>query len=153
MLKYLMTKYKNKLMLDADYYGVDTYMLGEDVNTSSLRIMIKAFMIILILGVIIVGTTYFIKNNFQTISSGFYDVKKMLIFESRPPILIREEPKREEPKIIRKVVPITVPSEEMLIVEQINEVLSSSKVEPKVMDSEVLSDEYTKLMQKSLGNY
>ena len=148
MLKYLMTKYKNKLMLDADYYGVDTYMLGEDVNTSSLRIMIKAFMIILILGVIIVGTTYFIKNNFQTISSGFYDVKKMLIFESRPPILIREEP-----KIIRKVVPITVSSEEMLIVEQINEVLSSSKVEPKVMDSEVLSDEYTKLMQKSLGNY
>ena len=148
MLKYLMTKYKNKLMLDADYYGADTYMLGEDVNTSSLRIMIKAFMIILILGVIIVGTTYFIKNNFQTISSGFYDVKKMLTFESRPPILIREEP-----KIIRKVVPITVPSEEMLIVEQINEVLSSSKVEPKVMDSEVLSDEYTKLMQKSLGNY
>ena len=148
MLKYLMTKYKNKLMLDADYYGADTYMLGEDVNTSSLRIMIKEFMIILILGVIIVGTTYFIKNNFQTISSGFYDVKKMLIFESRPPILIREEP-----KIIRKVVPITVPSEEMLIVEQINEVLSSSKVEPKVMDSEVLSDEYTKLMQKSLGNY
>ena len=148
MLKYLMTKYKNKLMLDADYYGADTYMLGEDVNTSSLRIMIKAFMIILILGVIIVGTTYFIKNNFQTISSGFYDVKKMLTFESRPPILIREEP-----EIIRKVVPITVPSEEMLIVEQINEVLSSSKVEPKVMDSEVLSDEYTKLMQKSLGNY
>lgn len=148
MLKYLMTKYKNKLMLDADYYGADTYMLGEDVNTSSLRIMIKAFMIILILGVIILGTTYFIKNNFQTISSGFYDVKKMLTFESRPPILIREEP-----EIIRKVVPITVPSEEILIVEQINEVLSSSKVEPKVMDSEVLSDEYTKLMQKSLGNY
>ena len=139
---------KSKLMLNPDYYSAHAYMVEEteeDKVLLPIKAIIKSLMIIVMIGVLALVYNFYIKNNFTKISTWFVNTKELLFPETKEVLIIREETSISEKT--KKIVPVIkikkdVPIKEVLKVDT----FSSSK-------NNELSDEYIKLMKKSLGNY
>jgi hypothetical protein len=141
-----MTKNKSELILNPEYYSADSYVeeIDEDI---SIKTIMKLLKIITIVSVLILGYTYFIKNNLITISAWFSEVKQIVLFENKKiqPLIIREEPSISK-------VEVKVKTQKVLLVSSIPKV-KPQIIKPKAVQPKELTDEYLRLVQKSLVNY
>ncbi|CAA6800192.1 MAG: Unknown protein [uncultured Sulfurovum sp.] len=121
-----MSKNRNALSLDSDYYSAGAY---EEIEKEQ-PVYRQLFMVLMLIVVSIFSYNYFINtyfstNNSSTISSEVMEVEPIAVAkEKKPFFLIREEAQ-----------PIVV------------------SVKDKMLQDDTLSDEYIKLVQESLGNY
>jgi len=135
---------KNKLILNTDYYSAHAYMVEEteeDKKMISLKVVMKLLMTIIIIGALVLVYNYYIKNNFTTISTWLTNKKELLFPETKEVIIIREE------------ISVSDKVEKILPVIQINKEIPIVVAPTAVQSNELLSDEYIKLMQESLGKY
>lgn len=135
-----MTKNKSKLILDTDYYSAYETIEGETEDRVSIVKIMKLLIPIVIIGTLVLVSTYYVKNNFTKISTWLTNKKEFLFPEMKEVIIIREE--ISVSKKVEKIVPVIKINKETPIV-----------VAPTVVKSNDLSDEYIKLMQESLGKY
>jgi hypothetical protein len=145
-----MTKTKSELTLNPDYYSAHAYMVEETEETISIKMVLKLFITIVVIGALILVYNFYIKNNLTSIGLWLSEVKQIVMFEDKKAII-------KKPIIIREETFVT-PNKLELVKEQIPKVKEikeevSQIIKPKSVKSDTLTDEYIKLMQKSLVNY
>jgi hypothetical protein len=134
---------KSKLTLNPDYYSAHAYMVGEteeDKTMIPIKTIMKVLMTILIIGALVLVYNYYIKNNYTKISTWLTNQKELFFPEMKTAIIIREEISVSAK--VKKIVPVIKIKKD-----------ASTVVPSGSSKHNELSDEYIKLMQKSLGNY
>jgi len=98
-----MTKNKSKLILDTDYYSAYETIEGETEDRVSIVKIMKLLIPIVIIGTLVLVSTYYVKNNFTKISTWLTNKKEFLFPEMKEVIIIREE--ISVSKKVEKIVP------------------------------------------------
>ena len=137
-----MIKDKSEFLLDTEYYGAYEYEVEEEAKDRiPLVKIVKPLMVMFIIGILIFVYIYYIRNNLREISAWLSNVKQVILLEEKKVIRIREE------VYVDKVKKEKIVSNKEIKKEK------SKDIKPTPSNNNELTDEYLKLVEKSLGNY
>jgi hypothetical protein len=132
---------KNDLILNPDFYSADAYIEQEENQKPIyIRVFIQLLIIFMIFGALIFSYKYFMKNYYTEVYLWVMEDKVNLMVENkRSAIVIREEPE--------EIIEVKVENKKIVKISFIEE------AKPEIIQHQVLTDEYLKLVEQSLVNY
>ncbi|CAA6819917.1 MAG: Unknown protein [uncultured Sulfurovum sp.] len=145
-----MNELKSELVLNPEYYSADVYMEEEENKKSIyLSVFIQLLMVSIILALLIFGYKYIMKNHYDDIDLWMMETKaSMLGVKEKVPVVMGKEVVVSTEAIIS-----TVEAKAEVVKKNSMQVSSTPKVIAPTVQPQELSNEYIKLVEKSLGNY